>query len=393
MFERITVDKLANFSSYAEDIMSGCPRLKILPDGRVLLISNDEEEYTFRIWDGKTETSFTVEYYGQLVSVTYYDGFFWLEFHDLLNAYMEEYNIIKAGGESSELILSTARESYSHDLPYHHLFVKDDLLYLHLIRHNRLHRYQMTPEGLNEIDVMEGGKWFLCGAHALCQVGHSLELYDDSLDICNTIEYDSDIDEVQWAESDMPHIFAVTLTDMTQEDSALLLYHYDTSTMHIAYIEYAVSDMGISGGKVWVNPCGFFMPYDLGGCIVFDKFAYPLYTHIRSKLDDGSTFGTYPPLFHRTEGIHAMPDGMTLAYESNRMLVLDYNGRAVQEIPIPNADCFAVSKFGDTVAMLHMTPSVYSFDSVTTHRDVSLEIYKWNAGASDNKIIEMKFQK
>jgi hypothetical protein len=308
---------------------------------------------------------------------------------------MEEYIIVRANSDRYEPVFSAARESYMHDLPYHHLFIKDGMLYLNLIRHNRLHRYLIDIDGVEEIDIMEGGKWYLCGSAVLCQTGHSLELYDSSLDISHSIEHDQEINELVFSESRNPPFFAAALADAMQEDTTLIIYHNDTHAMHVSYIEHAVADMGVSAGKIWINPHGFNSQQNLGGCMVYDRFAWPIYIHMRTKSHTSvAQFGAYPPPFHRTEGIYPIPEGMTLVCESgSRLLVLDYNCKGIQEISVPNKECFAVSESGDTLAILQVNPVKYPSENVVAHKNVMLHIYKWNSGSEENKVIEMNFQR
>ena len=388
MYEKKSSVKIDEFPVLHSMVISKMPRVKALPDGRFLLISNDEKQFNFSFFDKtKPEGSFSVDYsYGRLVSVTPFNGDLWLEFHYVTAPYEEEYVIVRANSSHIDAVASFPRESYSHDLPYHHLFINEGYLFLHLIKHNRLHHYRIVNEA-EEIDVMEGGKWYLCGSYPVCAVGHTLELYDPSLNICNTIEYDYEIDELLYANSENPGFIAATFTDLPQEHTALFVYHKDSQTTHMAYIEHAVAGMGVSAGRVWLNPYGFHIQQDLGGCMVFDRFAWPLYIHMRTK-GAGNLIGAYPPPFHRSEGIYQVADGMTLVAESNRILVLDYNCRAVQEISLAHPDCFAVSNDGGNMAVLDIDRSKYGQEEMFTHTS-TLTLYQWNGNTGGGKVIEM----
>ncbi len=390
MYEKKASVTIDNFPTMLSTMLPKTPRVKFLSDGRVLLISNDDAQFNFTILDkDKQAEAFSIDYsYGQLVSVTHFNGELWIEFRYITSPYEEEYTIVRANSSRTEIVASFPRESYTHDLPYHHLFVSDGMLFLHLIKHNRLHHYRIV-NGVEEIDVMEGGKWYLCGSYPMCVVGRTLELYDQSLNICNTIEYDYEIDELLYAGSENPGFIAATLTDLPQEHTALFIYHKDSQTAHIAYIEHAVADMGVSAGRVWLNPYGFHIQQDLGGCMIFDRFAWPLYIHMRTKGAGANAIGAYPPPFHRSEGIYPMADSMTLVAEANRLLILDYNCRAIQEIPVTHPECFAVSADGNKIAVLALDRARYKQEEVTVHTDAVLEVYQWDGDTGGGKVIEM----
>jgi len=84
-----------------------------------------------------------------------------------------------------------------------------------------------------------------------------------------------------------------------------------------------------------------------------------------------------------------MADGTTLVAESNRLLILDYNCRAIQEIPLTNSDCFAVSNDGNKIAILNIDRAQYKQEEVVTHTDVSLDLYHWDDNSDGGKVIEM----
>ncbi|MDR0454978.1 MAG: hypothetical protein LBH05_09230 [Deferribacteraceae bacterium] len=390
MYEKKSTIILNKFPTLNSTMLPKTTRVKILPDSRILLISNDESKFYFLFFDNNIQTdSFSIDYsYGQLLSVTPFNGDLWLEFRFVSAPYDEEYLIVRANSSRTDIIASFPRENYSHDHQYHHLFINNGILFLHLIRHNRLHHYKITNMA-EEIDVMEGGKWYLCGSYPVCMGGRTLELYDPSLNLCNTVEYDYETDELLYANSNTHDFFAATFTDLPQEHTTLFIYHNDNQTANIAYIEHAVADMGVSAGRVWLNPYSFQIQQDMGGCMVFDRFALPLYIHMRAKGAGTASVGTFPPPFHRSEGIYQMTDGMTLVAESNRLLIFDYNCRAVQEISLSHPDCFAVSGDGCKIAILNIDRSQYKLDEVIMHLNISLEIYQWDVNADGGKVIEM----
>jgi len=390
MYEKKSSIIIDKFPTLFSTILPKTARVKILPDGRVLLISNDEARFKFSFFDkNKQVDAFYVDNtYGQLISVTPFNGDLWLEFRYITAPYEEEYVIVKASAAHTDIVASFQRECYSHDLHYHHLFVNSGVLSLHIIRHNRLHHYRIANRA-EEIDVVEGGKWYLCGSYPLCISGRTLEIYDKSLNLCNTIEYDYEIDELLYASSDNSGFFAATLTDIPQEHTTLLVYHIDSQTVHVAYIEYAVADLGVSVGKVWLNPSGFHIQQDIGGCMIFDRFAWSLYVHLRAKGTGSTSVGGYPPPFYRSAGIYQMVEGTTLVAESNRILILDYNCRAVQEIPLAHPDCFSVSNDGYAIAILNTDRIQNKQEEVITHTDVSLDMYLWDGNSDGGKVIEM----
>ncbi len=389
MFEKKVSVPLNNFKTFNAGVLTSGLRVAFLDSNDILVVSNDEEHLTFIRYDasGSLLSEMTVDYeYGHLAGVTLHKEALWLEFRDVVAMYEERYSIVKLTPTDAELIYVTNRESYMHDLPYHCLFVEDGELYLNMIRHNRMHHYKISGM-LEEIDVQEGGKWYLCGRNPLCIMGATLELYDSHLNIINTIEYDDDIDELVYKESSSPAFFAMALTDLSQEQTTLLIHHFDTQSMHIAYIENAIADMGVSSGRIWLNPYGFNMQQEFGGCMIYDRFAWPVYVHMRAKAQVGS-IGAYPPPFHRSEGIYPAPDGQTLVAEPGRLLLFDYNCRAVQDIVIPNPDCIAVSANGMFLAVLNLDRNSYLQEKTSTS-DAVLEIYTWNHAYEGDKVVEM----
>ena len=396
MFEKKNSINIDNFSVFAPGLPAGSKRIKFLDENRVLLIENDADQYIFRVFSDKGEEfRFTSDIAkGQFQGALWFDGFLWLEFHETIGPYEEDYLIYKSDGKTTELIASFTRESYAHDMAWHRLFIKDGALFVHLIRHNRFHHYQITNDEAVELDVMEGGRWYLAGPYPLCIIGSTLEIYDADLNLVNTAPSDGEIDDIKYGWSPSPAFLAFTLTDLSQEETILYTHHPDAQSVYSAYLEYPVADLGVSGGRVWLNPYEFTLDTkDLGGLMVYDRFASPLYIHLRPAHSSNS-FGAYPPPFHRSEGVFALTDGLTLVTEATRLKVFDYNCHNIQELSIAHPECFALSPNSQRCVILYIDRGKYAQEGVTTHKDAELVFYEWNALSDGGKVIEMlRFQK
>lgn len=388
MFEKnysINTGRLTTFAPLTACLKS---RLAFLNDEEVLVITNDETHYTFNIYkkDGSVRNFLVDISYGQILSVMFFKGDIWLELRYTEGAYEEEYSIARITDGILRVVASFRRESYMHEMCYHSLFIKDDAVYLHLIKHNRLH-YYIIDESAEEIDVMEGGKWYLCDSYPICAMRNIIELYDQSLNISSTIEYDYEIDELLCDEA--ANMLAFTLTDLAQEQTALMIYQSDADALHITYLEHTIASMGLSGGRVWLNPYGFNEQQELGGCMVYDRYAWPLYVHLRAKGTTGSgSFGTYSPPFHRCESVEALAYGMTGIVEHNRLLMLDYACKPTQEIFIEEPSLLAIAPQGDKIAVLTLNNATNS-DELTVHENTNLTVYSWSSIPDDSKVIDM----
>jgi hypothetical protein len=74
--------------------------------------------------------------------------------------------------------------------------------------------------------------------------------------------------------------------------------------------------------------------------------------------------------------------------EPTRLLLFDYNGRAVQETAIPHSECVAVTQSGETFAVLQLDRNLYMQEKPVTH-NATLDIYQWNHKYEGDKVIEM----
>jgi hypothetical protein len=237
-----------------------------------------------------------------------------------------------------------------------------------------------------EINIQEGGKWFICETHPLCMLGGSLEIYDPNMDIINTVDFDYDIDDIFLGLSVNPGFLALLAADHSQGNTFLITHIYDSHVCSISFIESGVSAMGVSAGKIWLNPCSYDPEQDIGGIAVYDRYAQPVYVHIRGKGMNGG-FGAYPPPFHRSSKIIPTADSTTLVVEANKALLFDYAGRAIQEIPITHPDFISVSSDG-TLLSIVQTKS-FQPESHTVHKDATIEIYSFNSKYDEGKVVDI----
>ena len=391
MFEKSYSLKIDKFTSFPPTAAALESRL-LFTENRLVLISNSMTEVSLAQFDnsGSPMDTAVVEIdYGQLNAVTAFKDSLWLEFHDILAPYAEEYHLLRAVNGKIETVTHMARESYLHDMPYHHLFVQEDMLFLHFLKHNRLHHYSIMPKTgeIQELDVMEGGKWYLCGKYPVFSIRDVFEIYDEELNIGSTVEFENEIDDIHWAMSTKPETFAVALSDYTQEQTALLTYQKEMETAHMTYLEGMLADMGLSAGRIWMSPQNF-QEQGMGGCMIYDKFAMPLYVHLRTKSGNGTPIGSYPPPFQRSEKIVELAGGMTAVADRTRLLIFDYACRPVQEIPLAHPACFNVGADGTKLAVLNIERSMLEGEEELS-APAEIDVYLFNEEAQDSKVIEM----
>lgn len=400
MFIKKGTINIDEFHTYQYGVKEGLKRIMMMPDGTTLLIGNENDKITINIYKGGSlhHTYKVDSAHGQLVGIVQHENALWLEFHNMVSSYETDYIVVKVTEVSQDIAFIFQRESYMHNLEWHKLFVKGGELYLHLVRHNRLHHYLVNTdpfEAPTEIEVMENGEWYICGTYILCLIGETLELYDSHLNLCNTIEYDFEIDEMFYTYSVINNFLAICLTDLSQQETTILMYHVDTQAIYSASTEEIISDMGTAAGRVWFNPCGMNMSKDLGGLMVYDRFAWPLYVHMRTKDNINLSFGAYPPPFHRSYGIFPMQDGNAAVVEKNSVKIFDFNCHGAQEIYITHPECVAFSHDGASLAVLNLDLNKYNQQETVIHRDAVLDFYEWNSvPEGGGKVIEiLRFQK
>jgi hypothetical protein len=327
-------------------------------------------------------------HYGALFGITYFDGTLWLEFRDTAERYNEQLNIVSLSAEYGELLVFSAkRESYMNDFDYHKLFVYGGGLYLYLICFNRLHLYSVNKSGISEMDVMEGGNWYIADNFSLCNIGRTIEVYRPDLSAFASLEYDGEINRLFAEYSRSPEFFAFALSDYNQEQTTLVACHPDLQSIHLSYAEYSVADMGVSGGRIWINPCSYDMEQDLGGYMIYDRFAMLQYAHVKLK-NASNSFGTFNPPFYRSSMIKSAADGATVVTDMERFILFDYNGRVIQEIPLTDADYAAVSEEGKSLAVIKSgtAETIYPTGGVVPP---IIDYYVWNSAYDGGKVVEL----
>jgi hypothetical protein len=145
--------------------------------------------------------------------------------------------------------------------------------------------------------------------------------------------------------------------------------------------------MGVSAGKIWLNPCSYDPEQDFGGIAVYDRYALPIYIHLRGK-GLNSSFGAYPPPFYRSHKIIPTADSTTLIVEANKAILFDYAGRAIQEIPIAHPDLIAVSSDGTYLAAVQ-TKTPYKPDNHNLYKDSAVDFYSFNSKYDGDKVVDI----
>jgi hypothetical protein len=393
MFEKRFFCGIDGFETNSLGLVADGLRILALEDGALIAISNSADSFNIFFFtpNGKFRHKMKFEYrFGQLAGVHSFAGELWLEFHEYITMYEEIYKVIRLHSDgSSSLVFSSARESYSHSLAYHALFSEGKDVFCSLIRHNRLHQYRLgdSLSKVEEINIQEGGKWFLSENHPFCQLGGTLEIYDPCLEIISTVDFDYDIDNLFLGTSTNPGFLALLAADHSQGNTFLIVYINDSGICSVSFIESSVAAMGVSAGKIWLNPCSYDPEQDVGGIAVYDRYAQPVYIHIRGK-GASSGFGAFPPPIHRSYKIIPTADSTTLIVEANKALLFDYAGRAIQEIPIPHPDFVAVSPDGAALSVLQLN-SPYRPDTQTVYNDAVIDFYAFNSKYDGDKVVDI----
>jgi hypothetical protein len=378
-------------SSFSVSEIPISTRVIILPAGDILAVYESASSFIFVITDvsGKVLSQYTVGAdYGALFDINYFEGSLWLEFRDTAERYNEQLNIVSLSGEYGErLVFSAKRESYMNDFDYHKLFIYNGRLYLYLICFNRLHLYSVSNSDVVEIDVMEGGNWYIANNFSLCSMGRAIEVYRPDFSVLASLEYDGEINRLFADYSLSPEFFTFVLSDYNQEQTTLVTCHPDSQTIHLSYGEYSVANIGISGGRIWINPCSYDIGQDLGGYMVYDKFAMLQYSHVKLKNVPNS-FGAFNPPFHRSSMIKPAVDGATIVTDSERFILFDHNGHVIQKIPIANAGYAAVSVDGRALAIIK-SGAAESMYPTNGAEPVAIDYYIWNSAYDGGKVVEL----
>ncbi|MDR2104395.1 MAG: hypothetical protein LBP51_01425 [Deferribacteraceae bacterium] len=365
--------------------------LMILEDGRVLVISNAQDSFYILFYSAEgsfiRKMSFDRQF-GRLVGIRLLNGALWVEFHEHIAVFEEIYKVVRIDADyNSTLVFSAPRESYNHSLVYHGLFRDEYGVFCNIIRHNRIHQYRLrdAPDNAEEVNIQEGGKWFISESFPLCILGGTLEIYDPQLTFLNSLDFDYEIDELFLGVSDNPAFLALLTVDHSQGDAFLIVHTYDTGICAASFIGNAVSAVGVSAGRIWVNPASFDQEQDLGGLAVYNSFAQPIYIHIRNRAAN-SGFGAFPPPFHRCYKIIPIADGATLIVKANKALLFDYAGRAIQEIPIAHPELIAVSQDGGSLAVLH-AKNPHQPDN--SNKEAVIDFYTFNSSYEGDKVVDI----
>jgi hypothetical protein len=393
MFEKQTLCNIDEFETHSFGLVAEGLRTAVLDDGTFLLISNSSDSFSLNFYspDGNLLDKKKFDRrFGQLAGIRLLAGALWLEFHEYAAMYEEIYRVVRVNPDGSfEPVFSSVRESYNHNLAYHGLFCDGKDVFCNIIRHNRLHQYLLTgsSDKPDEVNIQEGGKWFLCESHPLCLLGGSLEIYDPGMEIINTVDFDYEIDEIFLGASANPGFLALVTTDHAQGNTFLIVHINDTRLCSVSFIESAISAMGVSAGKIWLNPCSYDPEQDFGGIAVYDRYAMPIYIHLRGK-GLNSSFGAYPPPFYRSSKIIPAADSTTLIVEANKAILFDYAGRAIQEIPIAHPDLIAVSSDG-TLLTAMQTKTPYKPDNHASYKNAAADFYSFNSKYDGDKVVDI----
>ncbi|GAB7140057.1 hypothetical protein RsTz2092_00050 [Deferribacterales bacterium RsTz2092] len=389
MFKKVREIKVNNFP--AQELTP--VRLYAFDNKDVIAVSDSKEALHLMIYhsSGKVDELGIQNTFGNLVNIFIWNGAYWLEFNKPTTIYEESYTLLKASADKVEVVATFPRLSYFHDNLYHSLFIRDDVLHLNYIRHNCLHQYALDEKNnkITEVEAIRGDKWYLCGKHAICHIRNLLEFYDQELNVYNTIEYDNEIDEVRWQYESGLEALTLALTDALQEQTTLIVQHIDSNATHIAYIEYAATSMGVSGGRVWLNPAGITSENEVGGCMIYDMQLTPLYSHLRLIGKTVVPIGAYPPPFHRASQISPLVYDNTLVVADERAIIFDYSCRPAQELERTKLASVAVNPQGDIIAIMSVTEATKE-----VYRGITFDIYEFERDNNEGKVISMaKFKR
>lgn len=387
LFSRQKTVKIQSLSYCYESCALSLKRIKILKDNTILIIENTYDSFTIHHFDnnGSEINKWSItDTDGILMDYLYINGIMYLCFISSVSEYEEELRIYRSNGSEFELVDAVERESYQHDMVFFSLFGFGKECRLMLIRHNRVHLYNVS-DCLEEISVIEGVKWIICGEYAINVVNDEWEIYNSLFDLEYSFRFKSDIDWVDLSFSSDKSIMAAAANNSESDISALLIYDKKSDTYSVHYQKYCFYSLGVVANKIWTTVVSNIS--GLGGLMIFDKSASLKFAHLR----DESEMKTYnpEPLIYQAYKIHELMDNKVLMSSFENLIVTDITCKVLQIIDYDGVDTYSLSDTSDSLVLLKLNKLDVK-DEVVENYEAEIEFYQWgNEDKDGGKVIDL----
>lgn len=380
LFNKQKTVKIQSLSYCYDTCVLSLKRIKILEDNTLLILENTYDSFTIHHFDSNgleiNKWSIT-DIDGVLMDYLYIDGRIYMCFLSSISEYEEELMIYRSEGSEFELVDSVERESYQHDMIFFSMFSFGKECRLMLIRHNRVHLYNVS-DCLEEISVIEGVKWVICGEYAVNIMDENWEVYNSRFDLEYEFNFKSNIDWVELSFSRDKSIMAITANNTESDISALLVYDKQSGSHQVHYQKYCYYSSNVVANKVWTtilsNSSG------VGGLMIFDKSASLKFAHLR---DENEVKGYNPkPLVYQAYKIHELLDNKVLMSSFDNLIITDITCNEIQAIEYDGIDTYCLSDKADSLVLLRLSKPEDT-EEVAGIYEAEIEYYTWDADKND----------